>query len=41
MRAIGLDIHRGFCEVAIAEDGVIRPARRIGTAPAELEAFEA
>ena len=41
MRAIGLDIHRGFCEVAIAEDGVIRPARRIGTAPAELATFAA
>jgi len=41
MRAIGLDIHRGFCEVAIAEDGRVRPARRVGTAPAELEAFAA
>ncbi|HEX7950370.1 MAG TPA: IS110 family transposase [Candidatus Limnocylindrales bacterium] len=39
MRAIGLDIHRGFCEVAIAQDGRVRPARRIGTEPAELEAF--
>jgi transposase len=41
MRSIGLDVHRGFCEVAIAEDGQVRPARRIGTAPAELEAFAA
>jgi hypothetical protein len=41
MRAIGLDIHRGFCEVAIAEDGVVRPARRIGTAPDERESFAA
>ncbi len=41
MRAIGLDVHRGFCEVAIAEDGQVRPARRIGTEPAELEAFAA
>ncbi len=41
MRAIGLDIHRGFCEVAIAEDGRVRPAHRVGTAPAELEAFAA
>ncbi len=41
MRAIGLDIHRGFCEVAIAEDGRVRPARRIGTAPDELEVFAA
>lgn len=41
MRAIGLDIHRGFCEVAIAEDGRVRPGRRVGTAPAELEVFAA
>lgn len=39
MRAIGLDVHRGFCEVAIAEDGEVRPGRRIGTAPVEVEAF--
>jgi transposase len=41
MRAIGLDIHRGFCEVAIAEDGRVRPSRRVGTAPDELEVFAA
>lgn len=41
MRAIGLDVHRGFCEVAIAENGEVRPARRVGTAPVELEAFAA
>lgn len=39
MRAIGLDIHRDFCEVAIAEEGRVRAAGRIGTAPAEIEAF--
>jgi transposase len=39
MRAIGLDVHRGFCEVAIAEDGDVRPGRRIGTDPAGIEAF--
>ena len=39
MRAIGLDVHRGFCEVAIAEDGRVRLARRIGTDPAEVAAF--
>ena len=39
MRSIGLDIHRDFCEVAIAEAGRIRAAGRIGTAPAEIEAF--
>lgn len=31
MRAIGLDVHRDFCEVAIIEDGVIRCARRVRT----------
>ena len=39
MRAIGLDIHRDFCEVAIAEEGRVRAAGRVGTAPAEIEAF--
>lgn len=39
MRSIGLDIHRDFCEVAIAEGGRVRAAGRIGTAPAEIEAF--
>ena len=39
MRAIGLDIHRDFCEVAIAEGGRVRGAGRVGTAPAEIEAF--
>jgi hypothetical protein len=39
MRSIGLDIHRDFCEVAIAEAGRVRAAGRIGTAPAEIEAF--
>ena len=39
MRSIGLDIHRDFCEVAIAEEGRVRAAGRIGTAPAEIEAF--
>ena len=28
MRAIGLDIHRDFCEVAIAEGGRVRGAGR-------------
>jgi transposase len=39
MRAIGLDIHRDFCEVAIAEGGRVRDAGRVGTAPAQIEAF--
>ncbi len=41
MRAIGLDIHRDFCEVAIADGGRVRAAGRVGTAPAEIEAFAA
>src|ERR687896_45120 len=28
-RAIGLDLHRDFCEVAICEDGVVRSADRV------------
>ena len=39
MRAIGLDVHLEFCEVAIAEGGEVRSAGRIATKPAELELF--
>ncbi|MGH2984123.1 MAG: IS110 family transposase, partial [Solirubrobacterales bacterium] len=39
MRSIGLDIHRDFCEVAIAEAGEIRSAGRIGMSAEELELF--
>ena len=39
MRSIGLDIHRDFCEVAIAEAGEIRSAGRIEMTPEELELF--
>jgi transposase len=39
MRFIGLDVHRDFCEVAIAEDGKVRSAGRINTTPQELELF--
>jgi transposase len=38
-RAIGLDVHRDFCEVAIAEDGAVRSAGRVETAPERLELF--
>jgi len=31
MRCIGLDIHRDFCEVAIAEGGQVRSAGRFST----------
>jgi transposase len=36
-RAIGLDVHRDFCEVAIAEDGVVRSAGRVETTPEALD----
>ncbi len=39
MRDIGLDVHRDFCEVAIAELGELRSAGRIDTTPEALELF--
>ena len=38
-RAIGLDVHRDFCEVAICEAGRVRSAGRIETSPDMLERF--
>jgi transposase len=38
-RAIGLDVHRDFCEVAIAEEGAVRSAGRVETTPERLELF--
>jgi transposase len=38
-RAIGLDVHRDFCEIAICEAGVVRSAGRIKTSPDALELF--
>ncbi len=38
-RAIGLDVHRDFCEVAIVESGVLRSAGRIETTPEQLALF--
>jgi transposase len=38
-RAVGLDLHRDFCEVAICEDGVVRSAGRVRMAPEGLEAL--
>jgi transposase len=32
-RAIGLDVHREFCEVAICEDGEVRSAGRVPSTP--------
>jgi transposase len=39
VRAVGLDVHRDFFEVAIAEDGAIRSAGRIPTRVESLELF--
>src|SRR6266516_724427 len=39
MRFIGLDIHRDFCEVAIAEGGELRLAGRVQTEPEALALF--
>ncbi len=36
-RAIGLDVHLRFCEVAICEEGKVRSAGRVQTTPEELE----
>ena len=39
MRSIALDVHRDFCEVAIAEGGQVRLAGRVETKPVTLELF--
>ena len=39
VRAFGLDVHRDFCEVAIAEAGEVRSAGRIAARPEVLELF--
>ena len=39
MRFIGLDVHRDFCEVAIAEGGEVRLAGRVQTRPEALARF--
>ena len=39
MRFIALDVHRDFCEVAIAEGGQVRRGGRVETTPATLELF--
>jgi transposase len=41
MRAIGLDVHRDFREVAIAQDGAVRFVGKVKTVPQELELFAA
>jgi transposase len=39
VRKIGLDVHRDFCEVAIAEAGRVRLAGRVATEPGALRLF--
>src|SRR3954465_12266737 len=39
MRAVGLDVHRDFCEVAIVAEGRLRSAGRIEARPEALELF--
>ena len=39
MRAVALDVHRDFCEVAIVAEGRLRSAGRIPTRPDALELF--
>jgi transposase len=39
MRQIALDVHQGFCEVAIREDGKTRSAGRVATGRSALELF--
>jgi transposase len=38
-RAVGLDVHRDFCVVAICEDGVVRSAGRVPSTPEGLGAL--
>ena len=40
-RAVGLDLHRDFCEVAICEDGVVRSAGRVEMSAEGLESLAA
>jgi transposase len=37
MRAIGIDVHRDFCELAISENGRLRSAGRVPSTPEQLE----
>jgi transposase len=39
LRAVALDVHRDFCEVALVEDGELRSGGRIETKPETLELF--
>jgi transposase len=39
VRAVGLDVHLDFCEVAVVEDGEVRSAGRIESKPEQVELF--
>jgi hypothetical protein len=39
VRAVALDVHRDFCEVAIVADGRLRSAGRVQARPEALELF--
>ena len=39
MRAVALDVHRDFCEVAMVAEGRVRSAGRIAARPEVLELF--
>ena len=41
MKAVGLDIHRDFCEVAFMERGELRSGGRVVTSPEAIEEFAA
>jgi transposase len=38
-RSIGLDVHRDFCQLAIADGGRARSAGRVAATPGQLELF--
>ena len=38
-RAIGLDVHRDFCEIAVCEHGKVRSAGRVASTPEALQAL--
>jgi transposase len=39
VRAVGLDVHRDFCEVAIVDAGRVRSPGRVAARPEALELF--
>lgn len=41
MRAIGMDVHRTFAQIAVVEDGLCRDECRIGVRPEDLRAWAA